>query len=233
LFVSSGHAIANALHRNLPFDVLTDFSAVIQVSSVPLAIVTPPGFPGNTIGSFVALARKMPGKLNYASSGVSSQSYLAAEVFKQAAGIDVLHLPYKGAPDAMTSVMRGDSQLYFLGVNLVPGLVEGGKVQVLAVASPSRVALLPNVQTTAEAGLPDFSFEAWFGLVAPAGTPKEVLGKLYGDISRVLRMGDVQEKMTGQGLLVSGRTGEEFDALIRSEAERYGAMLRRAGVGEN
>jgi len=206
---------------------------VTQTTAVPAALVTPPDLPAKTVGEFIALARQKPGALNFASAGTASTSYLAGEVFKQIAKINIVHIPHKGAPEAMTSILRNDSQLYFVSANLATELIEAKKIGVLAVSSGKRFPQLPNVPTVKESGVPDYEYESWFGVMAPAGVPKPILAKASQDIARVLRMPDVADKMKAQGLVVVTQSPEEFDVLIKSEAERYGKILRDAGVGAN
>src|SRR5436190_3379065 len=138
MLTSSGHPVANVITRSAPFDPVKDFAGVTQTTSVPAALVSPPELPANTVGEFIALARQKPGALNFASAGTASTSYLAGEVFKQVAKIDIVHLPHKGAPEAMTSILRNDSQLYFVSANLSTELIEGKKIKILAVSSDKR-----------------------------------------------------------------------------------------------
>jgi tripartite-type tricarboxylate transporter receptor subunit TctC len=233
MLTSSGHPVANVITRSAPFDPVKDFAGVTQTTSVPAALVAPLELPANNVREFIALARAKPGALNFASAGTTSTSYLAGEVFKQVAKIDIVHIPHKGAPEAATSVLRNDSQLYFATASGVTELVEGKKIKVLAVSGERRFPPMPDVPTVRESGVPDYVYNSWFGVMAPAGTPKAILTKASQDIARVLQMPDVAEKMKNQGLIVVTQTPDEFDALIKSEAERYGKILRDAGVGLN
>jgi tripartite-type tricarboxylate transporter receptor subunit TctC len=233
MLTSSGHTIAATLHKNLPFDPVKDFSGVTQVTSVAAALVVPPDLPAKTVQQFIALAKENPGSLNFASAGTASTSYLAGEIFKQTAKIDIVHVPHKGAPEAFTSILRGDAQLYMSSVNLALELNAAGKVRILAVTSSKRFAGLPDVPTVAESGLPDLVYESWFGVMAPAGTPASILNKASEDIARVLRSPDVEGRMKSQGMSVVTQTPQQFDAMIKSEAERFGRILRAAGIGSN
>ena len=233
MLTSSGHPVANVINRSAPFDPVKDFAGVTQTTAVPAALVVPPDLPAKTVSEFIALARQKPGGLNFASAGTASTSYLAGEVFKQVAKIDIVHIPHKGAPEAMTSILRNDSQLYFVSANLATELIEAKKIGVLAVSSGKRFPQLPDVPTVKESGLPGYEYESWFGVMAPAGVPKPILNKASQDIARVLRLPDVADKMKTQGLVVVTQSPDQFDALIRSEAERYGKILRAAGVGAN
>jgi tripartite-type tricarboxylate transporter receptor subunit TctC len=221
------------INRSAPFDPVKDFAGVTQTTSVPGALVVPLEFPAKSVSDFIALARQKPGTLNFSSAGTASTSYLAGEVFKQVAKIDIVHIPHKGAPEAMTSILRNDSQLYFASANSTTELYEAKKIEIIAVSSGRRFPPLPNVPTVKEAGLSGYEYDSWFGVLAPAGVPKPILNKASQDIARVLRLPDVAEKMKAQGLVVVTQSPDEFDAMIRSEAERYGKILRDAGVGAN
>jgi tripartite-type tricarboxylate transporter receptor subunit TctC len=233
MLTSSGHTIADVITRNLPFDPVKDFAGVTQTTTVPAALVSPLELPANNVAEFIALAKRKPGTLNFGSAGTASTSYLAGEVFRQIAQIDIVHIPYKGAPEAVTSILRNDSQLYFASANSVTELVEGKKVKVLAVTSDKRFPPLPDVPTVSESGLPAYVYDSWFGVMAPAGVPKPILDKVSEDIARVLRMPDVAEKMKNQGVIVVTQSPDRFDDMIRSESQRYGKILRDAGVGAN
>jgi tripartite-type tricarboxylate transporter receptor subunit TctC len=231
MLTSSGHTVAHVVHKNLPFDPIKDFVGVTQTTSVPAALITPPDLPANNVKEFVALAKQKPGQLNFASAGTASTSYLAGEIFKNVAGINIVHIPHKGAPDAMNSILRGDSHLYFVSANLSTELIEAKKIKILAVSSDKRFPPLPNVPTVRESGLPDYAYDSWFGVLAPTGVPKPVLNKISADIAQVLRMPDVAQKMKNQGLVVVTQTPDEFDKMVKSESERFGSILRAAGVG--
>jgi tripartite-type tricarboxylate transporter receptor subunit TctC len=233
MLTSSGHPVANVITRSAPFDPVKDFAGVTQTTSVPAALVAPPELPANNVAEFIALAKQKPGALNFASAGTTSTSYLAGEVFKQVAKIDIVHIPHKGAPEAATSILRNDSQLYFATASGITELIESKKVKALAISSAKRFPPLPNVPTVSESGLPEYVYDSWFGVMAPAGTPKPILAKTSHDIAQVLQMPDVAQAMKNQGLIVVTQAPDQFDAMIRSEAERYGKILRDAGVGAN
>jgi tripartite-type tricarboxylate transporter receptor subunit TctC len=233
MLTSSGHPVANVVTRSAPFDPVKDFAGVTQTTSVPAALVVPLEFQAKSVSDFIALARQKPGTLNFSSAGTASTSYLAGEVFKQVAKIDIVHIPHKGAPEAMTSILRNDSQLYFASANSTTELYDAKKIAILAVSSGKRFPPLPNVPTVKESGLAGYEYESWFGVLAPAGVPKPILNKVSEDIARVLHLPDVAEKMKSQGLVVATQSPDEFDAMIKSEAERYGKILRDAGVGTN
>jgi tripartite-type tricarboxylate transporter receptor subunit TctC len=231
MLTSSGHPVANVISPTAPFDPVKDFAGVTQVSVVSASFMVPPELPANNLKEFIALAQKSPGKMNFGSAGTASTSYLAGEIFKQVAKVNLVHVPYKGAPEAMNSILRNDTQVYFASTTYSPDLVTSKKIKVLAVSGAKRAPNFPDVPTAAESGLPDYVYDSWFGVMAPAGTPPAILNKVAADIAAVLKLPDVAKAVNNQGLVVATQTPAEFDKLIASEAARYGKILREAGVG--
>ena len=233
ILTSNGHTIASVVNKNMPFDPVKDFAGVTIIASVPLVAIVPTDSPVKTLGEFIALAKTSPGKLNFSSAGVTSTSFLSAEIFRQNAGLNLVHIPYKGVADATTAVVRGDVQIYFIPVPNGRELVAAGKVRALAVNSEKRLPQLPDVPTIAEAAIPDYKYESWFGVMAPAGTPRAILAKINQDIANVLQMTDVRERLTTMGSIPAPNSPEQFDAIIKSDTERYAKILRDAGVVSN
>jgi tripartite-type tricarboxylate transporter receptor subunit TctC len=231
MLTSNGHTIASVVNKSLPYDPARDFAGVTEVAEVPQALIVPPDLAAKNVKEFIELARKQPGKMNFTSAGLASTSYLGAELFKQTAKIDIVHVPNKGAPEAVTSVMRDDAQLFYLGVNLAVDLHQTGKVRAIAVSTPKRSPALPDVPTVAESGLPDYKYDAWFAVMAPAGTPKPILNKVSEEIARILQIPDVAEKLTRQGVDIVYSTPDKFDTVLKADVERNSAILRAAGVG--
>ncbi|HXL48245.1 MAG TPA: tripartite tricarboxylate transporter substrate binding protein [Xanthobacteraceae bacterium] len=229
MLTSNGHTIAGAINKNIQFDPVKDFAGVSRVASVPLVAIVPPELPAKTLNEFIGLAKERPGQLNFSSAGVASTSYLSAEIFKQDADINIVHIPYKGAPEATTAVIRNDAQMYFAPIPATEELTAAGKVRALAINSAKRVPQLPEVPTVAET-LPKYKYESWFGVFAPAGTPEPILTKVSEDIAKVLEMPDVKEKLLAQGSIPSPTTPSEFDAINRADTERYGKILKEAGI---
>lgn len=229
MLTSNGHTIAGAINKNIQFDPVKDFAGVTRVASVPLVAIVPPELPAKTLKDFITLAKERPGQLNFSSAGVASTSYLSAEIFKQDAKINIVHVPYKGAPEATTAVIRNDAQLYFAPIPATQELSATGKVRAIAINSAKRVPQLPDVPTVAET-LPNYKYESWFGVLAPAGTPQPILSKVSEDIAKVLEMPDVKEKLLAQGSIPAPTTPSEFDAIIKSDTERYGKILKDAGI---
>lgn len=232
MLTSNGHTIGAVVNPNLPFDPARDFVGVTPVASVPQALIVPPNLPAKNLPEFIALARAKPGEMNFSSAGLASTSYLGAEVLKQTAKINIVHIPQKGAPEAITSVMRGDSQLFFLSVHLATELHNSGKVRAIAIAKDKRTPVLPDVPTIAESGLPEYQYDSWFGVLAPAGTPRPILDKVSADIGRVLQSPDLAARLTKQGVEIQVTTPEHFDKQLKDEVRRNSAMLRAAGVGK-
>jgi tripartite-type tricarboxylate transporter receptor subunit TctC len=231
MLTSNGHTIAKVINRNLPYDPVKDFAGVTQVSTVPVGFLVPPDLPATTVKELIALAKEQPGKVNFASAGRASSSYLAGELFKQTAKIDIVHIPHKGAPEALTSILRGESQLFAASVSTALDLIATKKVGILAVTRP--VAALPHVPTVADAGLPEYSYDSWFGVMAPAGTPRAILAKVSQDIARAVQLPEVHERMTRQGVVIVTQSPDRFDAVIASDTERYTKILTEAGVQGN
>jgi tripartite-type tricarboxylate transporter receptor subunit TctC len=231
MLTSSGHPVANVISPTAPFDPVKDFAGVTQVSVVSASFVVPPELPANNLKEFITLAQKSPGKLNFASAGTASTSYLAGEIFKQVAKVNLVHVPYKGAPEALNSILRNDTQVYFASTTYSPELITSKKIKVLAVSSAKRAPRLPDIPTASESGLSGYVYDSWFGVMAPAGVPAAILNKVSADIASALRMPDVAKAIDNQGLVVATQSPAEFDKLIQSEASRYGKILRDAGVG--
>jgi tripartite-type tricarboxylate transporter receptor subunit TctC len=229
MLTSNGHTIAGAINKSIQFDPVKDFAGVSRVAAVPLVAIVPPDFPGKTLKDFITLATEKPGQLNFSSAGVASTSYLSAEIFKQDAKLNIVHVPFKGAPEATTAVIRNDVQMYFAPIPATQELSATGKVKAVAINSASRVPQLPDVPTIAET-LPNYKYESWFGVLAPAGTPQPILTKVSEDIAKVLEMPDVREKLLAQGSIPAPTKPAEFDAINKADTERYGKILRDAGI---
>jgi tripartite-type tricarboxylate transporter receptor subunit TctC len=229
MLTSNGHTIASAINKSIQYDPVKDFAGVSRVAAVPLVAIVPPDFPGKTLKDFIALANEKPGQLNFSSAGVASTSYLSAEIIKQEGKINIVHVPYKGAPEATTAVIRNDVQMYMAPIPATQELSATGKVKAIAINSAKRVPQLPDVPTVAET-LPNYKYESWFGVLAPAGTPQAILTKVSEDIAKVLEMPDVKEKLLAQGSIPAPTTPAEFDAINKSDTERYGKILKDAGI---
>ena len=224
LLVSNGHTVIKTITPNLSFDPLADFVGVTKLASMPMIMIAPPK-EGNSLASVLKRAQENPGKLSYASAGLNSTAYIAGELLKKTKNLDIVHVPYKGTPPAQTSIMRGDTDFFFSPASVSDELILSGKVAALAVTGKTRVGSLPKVPTFAEAGMPEFQYDAWFGLLAPAGTPKAIRDKVSQDIAKVLASPDVRDRLAKQGTVVASSTPEEFDAVLKSDTELYTKVL--------
>src|SRR5436309_9427083 len=224
------HVVNPNLHKKLGYDPLKDFAPITLIASAPSVLVVNPSVPARTIAEFTAYARANPGKLNYASNGNGSAAQLAAAMYETMAGVRMVHVPYKGIAPAMTDLMSGEVQLMFGTVVALVPHIQAGKLRALAVTSRKRSALLPDLPTLAESGLPDYEAGSWYGILAPAGTPREVIERLHGAMVKALKQPDVAKRLAAEGAEVIGSTPEEFAAHIKSELARVGDVVRAAGI---
>ena len=229
MLTSNGHTIAGAINKNIQFDPVKDFAGVSRVAAVPLVAIVPPELAAKTLKDFIALAKERPGQLNFSSAGVASTSYLSAEIFKQDAKLNIVHVPYKGAPEATTAVIRNDAQLYFAPIPATQELSATGKVRAIAINSAKRVPQLPDVPTVAET-LPNYKYESWFGVLAPAGTPAPIINKLNALTVAALKMPDIIAKMKLQGLHAMSSTPAELATLIASEVDHWAKVIPSIGI---
>lgn len=227
LLISNGHTIVKTINPDVPFDPIKDFAGVSKLASMPMIIIAPLKADHDSLGNLVRLAKSKPGGLSYASAGFNSTAFIAGELFKKTEKLDIVHVPYKGTPDAQTSIMRGDTDFFFSPAAVSDSLIITGKVKALAVTGTTRIPSLPDVPTFKEAGLPEYEYDAWFGLLAPTHTPKDILEKISGDIARVANMPDVRDRLAKQGTTVTSSTPAEFDAILRSDTELFTNMLRK------
>ena len=227
---NSALVINPSLYETLPFDPLRDFAPISQVFIAANVLAVPSALPIKTVAELVALAKAEPGKLSYAHAGVGTSQHLAAELFKYMAHIDIAAVPYRGTTALMPDLLAGRVTLSFANiVNVVP-LAREGKLRALAITSIKRSALAPDLPTMAESGFPGFEAVPWFGLFAPAGTPKDVLDKLHGETVKVLAMPEVRKKFDDLGLEPVGNTPVEFAAVIRKETPEWAKLIKDAGI---
>jgi tripartite-type tricarboxylate transporter receptor subunit TctC len=233
MVTSNGHTIIRALNKDLTIDPIKDFAGVIQIASVPVVLVVPPPLPVKNLKELVGLAKEKPGTLNFTSAGLASSNYIAGELFKQSAKIDIVHIPYKGTPETLTSLMRGEAQISLAFLSTAQSLIQTDKLKALAIASAKRSAIIPDVPTFAEAGMPEFQYDAWFGLLVPAKTPPAIIKKINEDIAAIVQTPDAQKRWESLGAIPNVSTPDQFDAVIRSDVDRYGKVLKAAGVSPN
>ena len=213
-----------AMQVKMPFDVRKDLTPISGLCETPFILAAAANYPANTLQEVIAQAKAKPGTLNFASAGLGSTSHLAGEVFKRAAGIDIRHVPYRGAESVM-SVMRGDTHMTFSPAPVALELINTGKVRPIAVVNGSRIATLPNVPTFAEAGAVQFDYNAWFGLFAPLKTPKPVVDKIAGATRQILETPEIKKYLAQQGADSAFIGSDAFDKIVKADAERYGKLL--------
>jgi tripartite-type tricarboxylate transporter receptor subunit TctC len=224
------HAINASLYAKMPYDHVKDFTPVVLVAAVPNVLVVHPSVPANSVQELIAYAKANPGKLNFASSGAGTSIHLSGELFKVMAGVQMTHVPYKGSAPAITDLLGGQVQLMF--DNLPPSLphIRAGKLRALAVTTSERAPALPDVPTVAESGLPGFEASSWFGLLAPAGTPREIVVKINGEIARWLVTPEAKEKMIAIGANAKGGTPEDFAKHIADETAKWAKVVKESGA---
>ncbi len=222
-----------ALYKNLDFDATKDFVPITLIAGIPHVLVVNPSLPVKSVKDLIAFAKKGPGKLNYASAGIGSPFHIAAELFKQVAGVNIVHIPYKGGGPAVQAVMGGQVQLAFANLVAVSPLVKSGQLRALAITSANRSKALPDVPTMAEAGLPGYQFTSWFGVLAPAGTSPAIVDKLNKEIVKALKSPDVSKQLTAQGADLIASTPAEFKAYLISETAKWHKVIGAAGMAAN
>ncbi|EHP44755.1 hypothetical protein OR16_02050 [Cupriavidus basilensis OR16] len=227
----TSHAINAALYKNrVSYDIEKSFAPVAIVGTVPLVFVVNPSVKANSLPQLIALAKSTPGAITFASAGNGSPQHLAGEMFKRMAGVDMLHVPYKGSGPAMTDLIGGQVLSMVETVPAAQSYVKGGKIRALAVTTSERVAALPDVPTANEAGLKDFEVNSMFGIVAPAGTPAPVVDRLNAELKKILAEPDVKASLLKQGAIATWTTPAQAQARIKSELAKWTAVIREAGV---
>jgi tripartite-type tricarboxylate transporter receptor subunit TctC len=227
---SSTHAIAPSLYSKLPYDPVRDFEPITLIASATVLLAVHPSVPAKSVRELIALARKQPNALSFASSGMGGISHLVGEHFKSLAGIEMLHVPYKGDTPALIDLTTGQVSLMFgTAVSFLP-YVKAGRLNALAVTNPKRSPTLPHIPTIAESGLPAFEALQWFGIFAPAGTPKDAVSRLHGEIVKILKLPDVQERLTSLGADVVGNAPGEFAAFLKADAAKWAKVVKASGA---
>jgi len=230
LMASNGIATNMALFPHLPFDAQRDFAAVAKIGYAPLVVVVPAASPAKSLKDLIAMAKNEPGKLTYASAGNGSSGHLAGELLKSAARIDVLHIPYKGGAPAITDLLG--ERISFMPINPVEVIahIRAGRLRALAVASDKRFPLLAEVPTAAEAGLPGYEASVWWGLVAPAKTPPEIVRQLNAETNKALANPSIANKLTELGVVVTPDATDQFAAFIKAQTELWSGVIKSAGI---
>jgi len=226
----SPQAINVTLYPKMPYDVMRDFAHITLLAAVPNLLEVHPSVPVKTVKELIALAKSKPGQLTYASSGSGTSIHLSAELFKTMAGVDMLHIPYKGSAPAVTDLIGGQVQLMFDNLPSSIAQVKAGKLRPIAVTTLKRSPALPDVPTIAESGLPGYDASSWFGMHAPAGTPKDIISKIHGVVTKSLHTPEMMERLSTQGAQPVGNTPEEFTEFLRVEIAKWAKVVKASGA---
>jgi tripartite-type tricarboxylate transporter receptor subunit TctC len=224
------HAINASLYARMPYDHVKDFAPVVLVAAVPNVLVVHPSVPANSVAELVAYGKANPGKLNFASSGSGTSIHLAGELFKVSTGLTMQHVPYKGSAPALTDLVGGQVQLMFDNLPSALPHIKAGRLRALAVTTAARAPALPEVPTVAESGLPGFEASSWFGLLAPAGTPADVIAKVNGELARWIASPEAKERLLAQGANPAGGTQEDFARHIAAETAKWARVVKASGA---
>jgi tripartite-type tricarboxylate transporter receptor subunit TctC len=230
LVVPSGFAANPALYPALPYSNDRDFAPVSQLAASPLVLVVHPSLPARSVKELVALAQKQPGRLDYATAGSGSPPHLATEYFKLLAKVQIVHIPYKGAGPAGADVLAGQVPIYFMNLLQAMPLIRSNRLRALGVTTPKRFGALPDVPTIAEGGIDGYQFTNWYGALAPAGVPRDVLARLQGEIARILNTQEVRTRLAGEGAEVVASTPEQFSAFLKTETAKFERIIREARI---
>ena len=230
LLVTTISFAITAVMQKLPFDAIRDFAPITELASLPLVLVVHPSVPATNVKEFIAMAKAKPGGWDFASSGVGTSPHLAAEMFKSMAGVDLVHVPYKGNAEAMNAFLGGHIKIYFALVPAVLQHVKAGTLRPLAVTTEKRLSYLPEVPTISELGFPDYEINSWQGVLAPAGTPKDIVAKINGELVRMVNSPEVRRRITQEGADPVGSTPDQFAERVKSEIAKWSKVAKAAGI---
>ncbi len=222
--------ITQSLFKSMPYDPVKDLTPVILVATTPMMLVIHPSLPAKNVKELVALAKSRPGQLPYASAGNGSPPHLAGELFKSMAGIDLVHVPYKGAMPALADLLGGHVVMYFTGMLAAMPHVKAGKLRAIAVSTAKRSPATPEIPAVAESGMRDFDISTWYGVLAPAGTPKDIIGKLNAEIFRALMLPEVKMQLAREGVETAPNSPEQFGKFIQSEITKFAKIIKESGA---
>jgi len=229
LMITTTFAINPSLYGKLPYDPVREFAPVTQINSVPNILVVNPSIPAHTVRELIALAKAKPGQLNYASAGSGTSPHLAAELFKTMAGIEMTHIPYKGIPPAVTDVIAGRVTMLMTTTISAAPHVKSGRLRALAITSPKRLAAMPEVPAIGET-VPGYEADAFQGMVAPAGVPREIVRQLADDIAAIVRLPEIRERIIADGAEPIGSTPEAFSVFLKKEMLKWGKVVKESGA---
>jgi len=230
VLVAPSLAISPSLYSKLNYDPVRDFAPISLVATVPNVMITHPSLPVATLADFIRLAKSKPGEMNFGSGGSGTSNHLAGELFNIVAGVKLVHVPYKGVNLAMKDLLSGQVQFVVIGIPAAAPHIKAGRLRALALIAPSRAAALPDVPTVAEAGLPKFEVTTWYGILAPAGTPRPIVMRLNAEIVRIMHAPEMTQRLAGMATDPVTSTPEEFAAYIQREIAKWGGVIRQAGL---
>jgi tripartite-type tricarboxylate transporter receptor subunit TctC len=223
-------AVNATLQKNVPYDTLKSFAPISQVAMTPYLLVVHPSMPVKNVQQLIALAKKLPGELNYASAGIGTGAHLSGELLRTIAGVEIVHVPYKGAKPATVDVLGGRVTMTFVNILQTMPLVRQGKLRALGVTTAKRSSIAPDIPTIAESGVPGYELDGWFGVLAPANTPQSVISILHSAIINALQAKETRDRFLALGVEPVGSSPEEFGRFIRNEVHKWGDIVRRAGI---
>ncbi|MFH1604517.1 MAG: tripartite tricarboxylate transporter substrate binding protein [Pseudomonadota bacterium] len=223
-------AINPSLYRTLPYDPVRSFTAISQIAAAPFVLVVRPTFPSKTLGEFIALVKTKPGQLNYASTGIGSPGHLSMELLQSQTGIKLAHIPYKSLGAILSDLLDDRVQTMFLGMAPTRSQIAAGKLRAIANSGVRRSSLMPEVPTVAESGVPGFELSGWYGVLAPAGTPRSIVSMLNRELVRIVNLPEVQARFSAEGAALVGNTPEQFTAFIESEMKKWAKAVQIAGA---
>jgi tripartite-type tricarboxylate transporter receptor subunit TctC len=227
------HGINPNLRKKLPYDPIKDFDAVSLIASAPLLVVVHPSLPVKSVKQLIALAKKEPGKINYASNGAGGSSHMAVELFKMMTGTDMVHIPYKGLSPALTELLSGEVQVMFSSAVAMLPQVKAGKLRAIAMTGGKRSPAIPDIPTVAEAGVPGYETGSWYGIVVPAGTPKPAIDRLSREVIAIVHSPDISKRLTDEAIIPVGSTPAEFTAHIKKELVRWAQVIKQSNIHLN
>jgi tripartite-type tricarboxylate transporter receptor subunit TctC len=230
LVMSNTHTVNETLIPKKPYDLMRDLAPITGINSQDLLLVAAPGVKADNLREFIALAKKQPGKLNYASSGPGTPYHMAGELFKYMAGVDIVHVPHKGSDQARTAVLGGQVDMMFDAISTIVSHVRAGKLKALGTTGQHRSAVTPEIPTIAEAGVPGYEATIWLGLMAPAATPKPILDRLSAAVNKIINAPDVKENWGKQGAVPMGMTPDEFGKFLRADIAKWAKLVKDTGM---
>jgi len=230
LFAPSTLALNSVLYKKVSYDPVRDFAPITIAATTANVLIVNPGLPVKSLGDLIALAKRQPGELTYGTPGIGTSPHMSMELFKSMAGIDLRHIPYRGTAPAVTDVITGQIAATFANALTAKPQVDAAKVRALAVSGPKRIAALPDIPPVAEAGVPGYAAVQWYALLAPAGTPAEIIPRLHAEATQALKTAEMQEKLAADGAEPVGSTPDELAALIRNELDKWNKVARAANI---